>query len=44
MLVELGMTPKSRNAVVRGGDVTDGDSDKITELRSRRINRAAAVD
>jgi len=44
ILVELRMTPKARNAVVGGSQQFDGDSDKITNLRSRRLNRAANLD
>lgn len=43
---QLGLSPAARRGVPNtgGGTVIDGDSDKITELRSRRVNRAAAVD
>lgn len=40
-LAEMGMTPKARKAVVKGPAKPDGDSDKISELRSRREHRAA---
>ena len=40
-LAEMGMTPKARNAVVKATVTTNGDSDKISELRSRRERRAA---
>jgi hypothetical protein len=43
-LAELGMTPKARTAVVRGAVTSNGDSDKITELRSRRTNRGAHME
>jgi hypothetical protein len=40
-LMQLGLTPRARNAVMGGGVTPDGHSDKITELRSRRQRRAA---
>jgi len=43
-LNELRMTPKARNGLVKGPQTFDGDSDKITDLRSRRQNRAANLD
>lgn len=41
VLVEMGVTPKARNSLVRGPQTFDGASDKITDLRSRRQDRAA---
>ncbi len=45
VLVELGMTPKARAGVVRGGQVGDGDSKrgKLHALRGG-LHGAAAVD
>ena len=45
VLVELGMTPKARAGVVRGGPADDNISRaKLDELRQRRERRAAGVD
>lgn len=40
-LAELGMTPKARNSVLKGGD-DETATDKLADLRRRREARAAS--
>lgn len=43
-LEQLQLTPKARSAVVTGGGGGNAGPSKLDELRSRRENRASAVD